>query len=69
MTTSQAKTIIKQAIESRGLQFAKLTAKTVDFTDLARCSRIFVKVHGWQPNPAWSDLQAIAKTNGFCVEA
>jgi hypothetical protein len=47
----------------------KLTARTVDFTDLARCSVIFVQVRGWEPNPLWNELKTLAKTNGFCVES
>lgn len=63
-----AKDIIKRELESRKLPFTKVTAKTVSFADLARDARLFVKIHGWQPNPAWNDLEAIARENGFSIE-
>ena len=68
ITTGQAKKIIASELEKRGLPFTKLTAKTVDFTDLARANCIFVKIHGWQPNPAWDELRAIAVQNGFRIQ-
>jgi hypothetical protein len=62
------KQIIKMELDKRGLPYTKLTARKVDFTDLARASCIFVKIHGWQPNPAWDELKAIAVANGFRIE-
>jgi hypothetical protein len=69
MTASEAKKIIKTALEARKLPFSKLTARTISFIDLARASCLFVKIHGWQPSPQWTDLQQVAKQHGFCVEA
>jgi hypothetical protein len=68
ITTHQAKKIIKEALDQEGLPYIKLTARTVDFTDLARVRYIFVRVHGWEPNPAGSVLKQLAVDNGFRVE-
>jgi hypothetical protein len=69
MTPTAAKKIMAAAMSERGLSFDKLTARTVGFSDLARGQAIFVKVHGWKPNPAWDELRAIAAENGFRIEA
>ena len=69
VTASQAKKIVKSELERRNLPFTKLTAKTIDFTDLARASCVFVKIHGWQPNPAFDEIRAVAVANGFRIEA
>jgi hypothetical protein len=69
MTTSQAKKIIRSFLLEHNLPFTKLTARTIGFSDLARGSSIFVKIHGWQPNPVWDELKTLAHRNGFCVEA
>jgi len=45
MTPAQAKRIVLEALRQRNLPFAKLTAKTINFTDLARGSCIFVRIH------------------------
>jgi hypothetical protein len=50
------------------IPFTKLTAKTVDFTDLAREKVIFVKIHGWEPCPALIGIKQLAKECGFRVE-
>lgn len=68
MNTKQAKIIIENFLLENNLSYIKLTAKTISFSDLARCDTIFVKIHGWNPDPKWSDLQKIAKQNGFCIE-
>lgn len=67
MTTNEAKKLIKSELVRRGIPFMKLTAKTIDFTDLARKSCIFVTIHGWQPNPQLKELKDIAARNGFRV--
>jgi len=69
MTPQHAKKIVRDWLTTKGLPYAKLTAHTVDFTDLARDQAIFVKVKGWQPNSLWNDLKSVAKANGFFVEA
>jgi len=51
------------------LPFTKLSARTVGFSDLGRGSRIFVQIHGWQPNPVWAELEGFARRNGFSIEA
>jgi hypothetical protein len=69
ITAAQAKAIVSAFLTEHNLPFAKLTAKRVSFVNLARDTCMFVKVHGWQPDPKWNDLRAIAKEHGFCVEA
>lgn len=69
LTPNAAKRIVQRWLDSEALPYTKLAAKTVSFADLARDSCIFVKVHGWKPNPAWVVLDQVAKRNGFRVEA
>lgn len=68
ITGNKAKKIIADKLETLGLPQYKLTAKTVDFTDLARGSKLFVKIHGWKPSPLWNDLQKVSKENGFMIQ-
>lgn len=68
MTPHAAKKIIQAALDSMHLPYTKLTARTIGFSDLARGSCIFVKVHGWQPGDGWTRLKDIARENGFCIE-
>lgn len=67
MTTNKAKKIITSKLQELGLPNYKLSAKTVDFTDLARASKIFIKIHDWNPSPLWEELQKVAKENGFLI--
>jgi len=68
MTNNAAKKIIAEKLASLELPAYKLTAKTIDFTDLARASKLFIKIHGWKPSPLWDDLQKVAKENGFLIQ-
>jgi hypothetical protein len=68
VTANEAKRIIKNELDNRGLAYTKLTARTVSFVDLARASCIFVCVHGWQPNPQWAELRRIAVEHSFRIE-
>jgi hypothetical protein len=68
MTNSGAKKVIAEKLNSLGLPAYKLTAKTISFMDLARGSKLFVKIHGWQPSPLWDELQKVAKDNGFLIQ-
>ena len=63
-----AKEIIKKALKDNNLPDYNLSAKTIDFIDLARCQRIFVKIHNWVGCPQWELLRAIAKDNNFSIE-
>jgi translation elongation factor P/translation initiation factor 5A len=65
---SQAKKIVKAELEKRNISFTKLTSRTVNFMDLTRDNCIFVKIHGWQPNPLLEEVEQVARTNGFRVE-
>lgn len=67
MTNNEAKKIIANKLNELGLPAYKLTAKTVSFADLARDSKLFVKINGWKPSPLWEDLQKTAKENGFMI--
>ena len=68
LKAAKAKQIMREALAARGLPDYRLTARTVYFTDLARGSGLFVKIHGWQPNPWWDELRAIAVEAGFRIE-
>jgi hypothetical protein len=69
ITPAKAKKIIIDKLNELHLPYDKVTAKTIDFTDLARASMIFVKIHGWKPNPLMGELEKVAKENGFRVDA
>ena len=69
ITPKQAKSIIKAKLAELGLPEYKLTAKTIDFSDLARATCVFVKIHGWTPNPLFQELRDVAIKNGFRVQA
>jgi hypothetical protein len=62
------KRIIAAALAEHGL-FNRLTARTIDFTDLARMKMVFVSIHDWSPSPLFTELDQIARSAGFRVEA
>lgn len=68
MTPREAKKITAQILTDLGLPAHKLTARTVDFTDLARDKTVFVKIHDWKPDPVADRIKAAARDSGFCVE-
>lgn len=41
----QAKQLVARLLDEQGLEYEKLTARTVDFGDLARASAVFVTIH------------------------
>lgn len=67
-STHEAKKIIKAELERRKIPYTKLTARTINFQDLARVNCIFVKIHGWQANPVYEELSKVAVENGFRIE-
>lgn len=67
MNTREAKEIIEEVLAKNGLS-NKLTAKTIDFIDLARNSCVFVQVWNWESSPLADTAKQAAKANGFCVE-
>lgn len=71
MTPNDAKKLLSTELQRRNVPFEKMTAKTVSFSDLARGSGLFVRIHGVpaQSTPElWQSLKVIAKENGFFVE-
>jgi hypothetical protein len=69
VTIPDAKTIVHDFLDKHELPYTRLSGKTVDFTDLARMRKIFIRIHGWLPNPIWAELKQLAQENDFCVEA
>lgn len=69
MTCNRAKMLIKKELVKRGLAYERLSAQTVSFSDLARGGCVFVRVHGWTPDPSFEALEAVARQHGFRVEA
>jgi hypothetical protein len=69
ITPHKAKKLLAAELTAKGLPFTKLTARHVDFTDLARAMPLFVTIHGWEPNPAFDDLKRFAKQHGFYIQA
>lgn len=68
MTPNAAKKLIAAELARLGISVNKLTARTINFSDLARATCVFVQLHGWTPNPAWTELETIARANGFRIE-
>jgi hypothetical protein len=69
LTARKASSLLKKELQARKLPFTTLKARTVSFADLARCSRIFVGIKGWQTNfDAYKDLVAFSASKGFYIE-
>lgn len=68
MTPREAAKLMSKELSRRGLPFNKISAKTVEFTDLARARAIFVKIHGWLPNPIAYEIKEFGRANGFNVD-
>lgn len=70
MTTNEAKKLATAELSEAGVEYAKLSAKTWDFSDLARGSIVKVSVHG----VVWTDAAREyfanrPKGRGFIVAA
>jgi len=46
MNANQAKKLVAESMKAHGIEYTKLTAKTVSFEDLARGSKVFVSPYG-----------------------
>lgn len=75
ITTHAAKKVVQAFLDEHKLTYTKLSARTIDFIDLARAKCVFVTVHGWvpiitdTPEPTrGSELAHLAIANGFRVE-
>lgn len=68
MNTIQAKKEVAAMLADLDLPPHRLTARTVDFTDLARERVVFVTIHNWSPNPKASILDAVAREMGFRIQ-
>lgn len=71
MTANEAKKLMKEFLAAEGVEYDKLTAKTVSFTDLCRAECIFVKIHSinWQTVGNFETVTHFAKANGFRAQA
>lgn len=67
-TVAAAKQEVRRELEARGVVFERLTAKTVSFYDLARCSAVFVTVHGPGFAPACFEDVKAATSRGVVVK-
>lgn len=70
LTAREARDVVQRYMEGNGIQCKprQVTARTVSFIDLARDEKVFVKVTGWNGEPAIRDqLLAIARHHGFRV--
>lgn len=65
---AQAKKAISNEMRRLGLPQCRLSARTIGFSDLARASMIFVRIHGWNPDPRAQDIENVARAGGFGVE-
>lgn len=62
------KRIVRNWLEENRIAYSKLSGETVSFSDLARDSAVFIKIHGWTPSPKAKEIKEIAHAAGFCVE-
>lgn len=65
MTTSEAKRAVTHVLKRYGLA-NRLTARKVDFMDLARKERIFVTIHGWSPSITAVEIRT--SVPGVCIQ-
>lgn len=68
ITTHAAKKVVQAFLDEHKLTYTKLSARTIDFTDLMRAKCVFVTVFGWQVSPKGADLERLAVANGFRVQ-
>lgn len=69
MTATKARSLMKAFLDENAIPYDKLKAKTVDFSDLARASAIFVKIFGWIPDEAnYNAVRKFARDNGFIAQ-
>lgn len=72
MTPNQAKNTIKAELLALSIPYTRLSARTINFSDLARATCIFVTIHGWEAgyqSGAWyKHLRELAVQNGFRIE-
>ncbi len=66
MTVNEVK---KKLLAWPGVEIGKLKAKTVDFTDLARCSKTFIEIRfAKRPNSeVVREMETFCKENGFIL--
>lgn len=69
MTAREAAQKVKQFLQRGGLHFERVSGSTVSFSDLGRCSKVFVTVHGWRPSPEWDDVEEFARSIGCIAQA
>lgn len=67
MTAMEAKQLIETALKERNVPFTRVSASKLLFENVICTKKRFVKIHGWQPNPIFNEIQKIANENGFCV--
>jgi hypothetical protein len=64
-----AKALVRASLNRHHVSYIKLTARKVDFTDLARGSAIFVKVHGCRyPEPGLQDVAHDLRGTGVLLD-
>ena len=63
---SACRQVIALALSAHDLR-NKLTARTVRFEDLARGSRVFVKIEGFLPPGIEDEMALVAKGYGFSL--
>jgi len=68
MNTKEAKKLLKDYLDTHHIPYTSLTAKTVNFTDLARGKGVFVTIKGFSPNPVAREIKDFARQNNFCVD-
>lgn len=75
MNAHEAKRDVKEKLAKLGVPYQKLTAKTWDFTDLARMRTPFVTIHGARYAETGIELKALIMADvpkpsegGYCLD-
>jgi hypothetical protein len=64
----EAKARVKALLEAMELPFEKLTSKQNSFSGLGYGTAIFVKIHGWKPNPALKAVEDALKGSHIVIQ-
>lgn len=65
---AEAKARVKALLEALGLPFEKLSAKSTSFSGFGYGTGLFVKIHGWKPNPALGAMEEAMKGSGIVIQ-
>ncbi len=77
MKPAEAKKLMAAELQRLDVPYFRLSARTINFSDLARSSCVFVTIHGFlfsqrmdtSSHEVWQELKDFAVKHGFRIEA